>query len=269
MSTPEFQQENINATNENYEMGDEAFDSAVITRADSRYVIPASRGGMRSPSRIIPPQLPNSVFLSYDPFNKETVEKVSLLRARLVSSGKIVKESTGDFHDDVPEELKMTIKSCVIAVLCITREYKVNMGCQKVARYVCAQGKKVIPLFALLQGDYSETSYPDRISGWLGHMTRDAVTYPCYSNLQISATAACIEGVFVLRKKKIKVDEKEVDKFAQRSAYIKRVMSRVNSPSATASPSLMLENQACRARTPSPSKRRTPSPGPAKSKIYL
>ena len=100
----------------------------------------------------------------------------------------------------------MEIKSSILAVICVTREYKANMGCQKIARYIVAQGKRVITLFALFQGDYSETSLPDRISGWLGYMTRDAVTYPCYSNLQISATAACIEGVFVLRKKKIKVE---------------------------------------------------------------
>jgi len=161
----------------------------------------------------------------------------------------------------------MTIKSCVVAVLCITRDYKVNMGCQKVARYVLAQEKKVIPLFALLQGDYSETSYPDRISGWLGHMIRDAVTYPCYSNLQIGATAACVEGVFTLRKKQIKVDEKEVDKFAQRSAYVKRVMNRANSPTATAGPPLLLEPTMHKSKS-SP-KKRNPSPGPAKAKIYL
>lgn len=163
----------------------------------------------------------------------------------------------------------MTIKSCVVAVLCITRDYKVNQGCQKVARYVVAQTKKVIPLFALFQGDYSETSYPDRISGWLGHMIRDAVTYPCYSNLQISATAACIEGVFILKRKTIKVDEKEVDKFAQRSAYIKRVMSRANSPTVTAGPTLLLEPSMSRNPSSSSPKRRTASPGPAKKKLYL
>ena len=62
-------------------------------------------------------------------------------------------------------------------------------------------------------------------------MIKDAVTYPCYTDLQIRATASCIEGVFILRMKQIFVDEKEVDKFAARNAEVKRILAKHNSSS--------------------------------------
>jgi hypothetical protein len=78
---------------EDYGMGEAEFDNS-LARPDSRYMVSPSRGGVGTPSRVIPAQIPNSVFLSYDPYNNETVEKVNLLKDRLISSGKTVKEST-------------------------------------------------------------------------------------------------------------------------------------------------------------------------------
>ena len=78
-------------------------------------------------------------------------------------------------------------------------------------------------------GEYTTSSYPDRVSGWLGHMIKDAVTYPCFTDLQIKTTASCIDGVFVLRMKQIYVNEKEVDKFAARAAEVKRIIARSQS----------------------------------------
>lgn len=57
----------------------------------------------------------------------------------------------------------------------------------------------------------------------------DAVTYPCFSNLQLKQTVSCIEGVLVYRKKQIVVDEKEVDKFAARCLEVKRMIARQQS----------------------------------------
>ena len=169
-----------------------------------------------------------------------------------------------DILEPISEETKMEIKSCVVAVICITREYKANQGCQKIARYIVAQERRVITLFALLQGDYSETSIPERITGWLGHMIRDAVTYPCYSELQISATSAMIDGVFTLRKKQIIVHEKEVDKFAARNDVVKKRIERIRTQR-----ELMLENEPQTSMAISSPKKMLPSPGPSPKKILL
>jgi hypothetical protein len=77
------------------------------------------------------------------------------------------------------DEVKNTMKHCVIIVICVSREYKVNQCCQRVARYALEREKKgSIVLFALMQGDYTTNSTPERINGWLGHMVKGNNLYP-------------------------------------------------------------------------------------------
>jgi len=77
-----------------YDMGENGFDNSLALVESSDIVNDNRRGGLGSSTRVIPTQIPNSVFLSYDPHNKETVEKVQFLKARLESTGKTVTECT-------------------------------------------------------------------------------------------------------------------------------------------------------------------------------
>lgn len=74
----------------------------------------------------------------------------------------------------LPEDVKATMKTCIVIVICVSRGYKVNLACQRVARYALTREKHSIVFFCLLQGDYSMTSYPQRVDGWLGHMIKGA-----------------------------------------------------------------------------------------------
>ncbi len=73
----------------------------------------------------------------------------------------------------LPEDIKSNIKRCVIIVICVSRGYKVNLACQRVARYAAERELKgAILLFALLQGDYTLSSVPEKVTGWLGFMLK-------------------------------------------------------------------------------------------------
>lgn len=173
----------------------------------------------------------NSVFLSFDDTDKEVNKRVHILKRKLQQSGKTVYVHDGHEKDpmELPESVKTTMKKCIVIVICVTRGYKVNQACQRVARYALTREKHSIVFFCLLQGDYSLSSYPDKVDGWLGHMIKDVVTYPCYSQLQLTQTVAFIEGVVIYRKRCIYVDEKEVDKWAARAQVVKRMMAKQRS----------------------------------------
>lgn len=64
------------------------------------------------------------------------------------------------------------MKSCAVLVICVSRGYKTNVACQRIARYAVTQEKRSVLLFALLQGDYTMSSTPEVVSGWLGHMIK-------------------------------------------------------------------------------------------------
>mgnify|MGYP003386606868 CR=1 FL=1 len=120
----------------------------------------------------------SSVFISYcDDSAPDEVEKVNKLRRLLVRGGKNVHEhsvsvvatfymlcfvtniytplSQGHLPDNsqlLPESLKSLVKSSIVLVICITKEYKASLECQKVARYCVGQEKRAIVIFAMLSG---------------------------------------------------------------------------------------------------------------------
>lgn len=81
----------------------------------------------------------------------------------------------------MPDEIKNAMKSSVVVVICVSRGYKLNPYCQKVARYAMTlqhttdASEKRDVLFVLIQGDYTMSSVPNRIDGWLGHMMKGKI----------------------------------------------------------------------------------------------
>ncbi len=84
-----------------------------------------------------------------------------------------------DVTAKLPDDIRYAIKRCTVVVICVSRGYKTNMACQKVARYALTQEKNSILLFALFQGDYTLNSDPDKVNGWLGYMIRGELIVMC------------------------------------------------------------------------------------------
>lgn len=64
--------------------------------------------------------------------------------------------------------------SCVI-IIGVSRSFKNSITCQRIARHslkLQAEKKSVAVLYALLQGDFTLMSIPEKVTGWLGHMLK-------------------------------------------------------------------------------------------------
>ena len=91
-------------------------------------------------------------------------------------------ESDGDSEGNrIPSDVRSIMKGCAVLVVCVSRGFKTNISCQRIARYAVTQEKRCVLLFALMQGDYTMSSSPEVVNGWLGHMIKGNLALELYS----------------------------------------------------------------------------------------
>lgn len=74
-------------------------------------------------------------------------------------------------------DVSAKISNCMVVLFCVSREFKHNIRCKKVAQYARTkrdQSPRNQPeiLFAMLQGNYTTQSYPYSVDGWLRHLIK-------------------------------------------------------------------------------------------------
>ncbi len=78
------------------------------------------------------------------------------------------------------EAMAQAVEQSSFVILFISRAYKESGNCRLEAEYAFGyrQGGSLQLLFVMCEPDYTCTSKPDRVSGWLGIMVGQTLWYP-------------------------------------------------------------------------------------------
>lgn len=196
----------------------------------------------------------SNIFLVYDATAKNYTN-VTRLKQELTAlgyklychDGADIATTTGG-NKNLSIDIITQIKKCCVVVCAISKEYRYNTACKNISLYACEVSRKEAKngpevLFALTQGEYTTQSYPFRIDGWIGHMIKDCVWYPCWSSVQIAGAAEAIAAVILLKKKSFTLDATlDTDIWQDRAAAYKEthVVSSSGSPNIPKSPIVVL-----------------------------
>ncbi len=81
-------------------------------------------------------------------------------------------------------------------IICVSRAYKSSANCRMEANYAKGMQKrgKVQLVFVMMEQDYTTSSSPEYVDGWLGLMMGDELWHGMWAEHQVAAVAAVIDG---------------------------------------------------------------------------
>jgi len=92
------------------------------------------------------------------------------------------------FHD-LDSKVVEAIKKSDIAIICLSRAYKISTNCQIEGKFIMQRRKKALidTLFLTMSPAYTMDSQPDKIDGWLELMVRKAQLLPLWDSSQLAS----------------------------------------------------------------------------------
>lgn len=199
------------------------FDKSMMLETTSPASDPEACVPQQSPERSLSPTTKarnnslakiNNVFIAFDDSPTANPANVHKLRALLQGHGFRIHLHSGTYFSPnkhvVDSAVIEALEQCATLIVCASRELYKNWSSKALvmkARDMKVKDPRDGPeiLVAMMQGDFTSQSQPDRITGWLAHLIKDSVWYPTWSPVMIDGTFEAILGVLKLKKKQIKV----------------------------------------------------------------